>query len=133
MASGKYSFVIEQGATTDFQIVYKDANGTAIDLSGYIAAMQIRDSRGGSTLYATLTSSLGDSYNKSADNSFLSLSGSNLITPQSSGSIGVYIGHELTTAMNFGEAYYDIEMTNGVSRERLLEGKVQLRKQVTTV
>jgi hypothetical protein len=133
MASGKYSFVIEQGATTDFQIVYKDSNGSPIDLTGYTAAMQIRDSQGGSTLYATLTSSLGDSYSKTADVSFLSLSGSNLTTPQASGSIGVYIGHELTTTMNFGEAYYDIEITNGVARERLLEGKVQLRKQVTTV
>ena len=113
--------------------MYKDSNGSPIDLTGYTAAMQIRDSQGGSTLYATLTSSLGDSYSKAADVSFLSLSGSNLTTPQASGSIGVYIGHELTTAMNFGEAYYDIEITNGVARERLLEGKVQLRKQVTTV
>ena len=43
------------------------------------------------------------------------------------------VGSEVKNAMSFGEAYYDIEITNGVSRERLLEGKVQLRKQVTTV
>ena len=32
MAAGRYSFVIEQGATTDFEILYKDANGEAVDL-----------------------------------------------------------------------------------------------------
>lgn len=133
MASGKYSFVIEQGATTDFQIIYKDASGTAIDLSGYTAAMQIRNSKGGSTLYATLTSSLGDTYTKTSGSAFISLSGSNLTTAQISGSIGVYIGHAVTNDFSFNEAYYDIEITDGQIRTRLLEGKVQLTKQVTTV
>lgn len=133
MASGKYSFVIEQGATTDFQIIYKDASGTAIDLSGYTAAMQIRNAKGGSTLYATLTSSLGDSYTKTSGSAFISLSGSNLTTAQVSGSIGVYIGHAVTNDFSFNEAYYDIEITDGQIRTRLLEGKVQLTKQVTTV
>ena len=133
MASGKYSFVIEQGATTDFQIVYKDSDGVAVDLSGYTAAMQLRDSKGGSTLYATLTSSLGDTYTKTSGSAFLSLSGSNLTTDQVSGSIGVYIGHGVTNDFSFNEAYYDIEITNGQIRTRLLEGAIKLTKQVTTV
>ena len=133
MASGKYSFVIEQGATTDFQIVYKDASGTAVDLSGYTAAMQIRNAKGGTTLYTSLTSSLGDVYNKTSGSGFVSLSGSNLTTDQISGSIGVYIGHDITNNLSFSEAYYDLEITDGQIRTRLLEGKVQLTKQVTTV
>ena len=32
MAAGRYSFVIEQGATTDFEVVYNDSNGNPIDL-----------------------------------------------------------------------------------------------------
>jgi hypothetical protein len=32
MAAGKYSFVIEQGATTDFELLYKDSNGNPVDL-----------------------------------------------------------------------------------------------------
>lgn len=133
MASGKYSFVIEQGATTDFQIVYKDSTGVFVDLSGYTAAMQIRNAKGGDTLYATLTSSLGDSYTKTSGSAFISLSGSNLTTAQVSGSIGVYIGHDVTNNFSFNEAYYDLEITNGQIRTRLLEGAVKLTKQVTTV
>ena len=133
MSAGRYSFIVEQGATTDFQIVYKDSTGTPINLSGYTAAMQIRDRQGGSVLYASLTSSLGDSYTKTSGSAFISLSGSNLTTDQVSGSIGVYIGHGITNNFTFNEAYYDLEITNGQIRTRLLEGKVQLTKQVTTI
>jgi hypothetical protein len=133
MASGKYSFVIEQGATTDFQIIYKDSAGIPVNLSGYTAAMQIRNAQGGSTLYASLTSSLGNVYNKKSGSAFISLSGSNLSTPQISGSIGIYIGHAVTNAFTFNEAYYDIEITNGQIRTRLLEGTVKVSKQVTTI
>lgn len=132
MSAGRYSFVIEQGATLDLEIVYKDSSGTPVNLSGYTAAMQIRDSPGGSTLHATLTSSFGDVYTKTSGSSFISLSGSNLTTSQVSGSIGVYIGHTVTNGFTFNEGYYDLELTNGQSRVRLLEGKVQVTKQVTT-
>jgi hypothetical protein len=133
MASGKYSFVIEQGATTDFQIIYKDSAGAPVNLSGYTAAMQIRNAQGGSTLYTSLTSSLGNTYNKTSGSAFISLSGSNLSTLQISGSIGIYIGHAVTNAFTFNEAYYDIEITNGQIRTRLLEGTVKVSKQVTTI
>ena len=132
MSAGRYSFVIEQGATLDLEVVYKDSSGIPINLSGYTAAMQIRDSVGGSTLHATLTSSFGDVYAKASGSSFISLSGSNLTTLQSSGSIGIYIGHVVTNGFTFNEGYYDLELTNGQSRVRLLEGKVQVTKQVTT-
>jgi hypothetical protein len=133
MSAGRYSFVIEQGATLDLEIVYKDASGTPVNLSGYTAAMQIRNTQGGSTLYATLTSSLGNVYNKKSGSAFLSLSGSTLAKPLASGSIGVYIGHTVTNGFTFNEGYYDLELTNGQTRVRLLEGKVQVLKQVTTV
>lgn len=132
MSAGRYSFVIEQGATLDLEIVYKDSSGTPVNLSGYTAAMQIRDTTGGTTLHATLTSSFGDIYSKTSGSAFLSLSGSNLTTSQTSGSIGVYIGHTVTNAFTFNEGYYDLELTNGQTRVRLLEGKVQVTKQVTT-
>jgi hypothetical protein len=46
MAAGKYSFVIEQGSTVDFEIVYKDSNSNPVDLTDYQARMQIRPSYG---------------------------------------------------------------------------------------
>ncbi len=70
MAAGNYSFTIEQGSTTDFEIVYKDSNGDPIDLTGYEARMQLKDSIGGSSIFLTLSSSL------SPDGTGLNLSGS---------------------------------------------------------
>ena len=133
MSAGKYSFTIEQGATTDFEIIFNDSTGTPVDLVGREAAMQIRNAKSGSILYATLTSSLGDTYTKASGSSFLSLSGSNLTNPLSSGSIGVYIGHEVTNTFSFDEAFYDLEITNGQERIRLVEGKVKNTEQVTLI
>jgi hypothetical protein len=133
MAAGNYTFTIEQGATTDFEIQYKDSGSNAINLSGQYAEMRIRTSYGGTAL-AVLTSSMGASdlsYTKHSGSSFLSISGSDLSTPIASGSIGVYIGHELTDAFTFDKAYYDVEVTNGHARTRILQGKVKLSKDIT--
>tara|TARA_R100000008_G_C3486505_1_gene116503 strand:+ start:101 stop:502 length:402 start_codon:yes stop_codon:yes gene_type:complete len=133
MAAGNYTFTIEQGATTDFEIQYKDSGSNAIDLSGQYAEMRIRTTYGGTAL-ATLTSSMGAtnlSYTKHSGSSFLSISGSDLSTPIASGSIGVYIGHTLTDAFTFDKAYYDVELTNGHARTRILQGKVKLSKDIT--
>ena len=133
MSAGNYTFTIEQGATTDFEIQYKDSGSNAIDLSGQYAEMRIRTAYGGTAL-ATLTSSMGASnlsYTKHSGSSFLSISGSDLATSITSGSIGVYIGHTLTDAFTFDKAYYDIEVTNGHARTRILQGKVKLSKDIT--
>ena len=133
MAAGNYTFTIEQGATTDFEIQYKDSGSNAIDLSGQYAEMRIRSNYGGTTL-ATLTSSMGGpslSYTKASGSSFLSISGSDLSTPVASGSIGVYIGHALTDGFTFDQAYYDIELTNDQARTRILQGKIKLSKDIT--
>jgi hypothetical protein len=133
MAAGKYSFTIEQGTTLDFEIQYKDSNSNPIDLTGYTGKMQIRSNYSGSgTTYLTLTSSLGDTYTKTSGSTFLSFSGSNLTTPTTSGSIGIYAGWYTTDTLTFtDQAYYDLEITSGSIRTRILEGLVQLSKQVT--
>ena len=133
MSAGKFSFTVEQGATTDFEIIFKDSTGTPVDLAGREAALQIRNAKNGPILYATLTSSLGNVYTKTSGSSFLSLSGSSLTNPLTSGSIGVYIGHEVTNAFLFDEAFYDLEITNDQERIRLIEGKVKNIQQVTLI
>lgn len=125
MAAGRYSFIIEQGATTNFQINWTDESGSAIDLTGYHARMQVRPSVESDTVYLTLSSSLQE------DGTGLNLSGSNFTTPLQSGSIAVYISAEDTAALNFNEAYYDLEMVKQNTVTRLLEGKVKLSKNVT--
>ena len=137
MAAGRYSFVIEQGATLNFELQYTDANGLPVDLTGYTGFMQIRSGYSGSAgtvTYLTFPSLTGSQYSNGfpSGSSFLSMSGSNLTTPLSSGSIGVYAGWLSTQDINFtGSAYYDLEIQSGSIRTRLLEGQVQLAKQVT--
>ena len=135
MAAGKYSFIIEQGATLNLELQYKDSTGDPISLAGYEGAMQIRSTYSGSgTTYLTLTSSLGDTYNFNSGSAFLRFSGSNGTTPVASGSIGIYAGWAKTQDLVFtGNAYYDIELTSGSEKIRLLECQVQLSKQVTEV
>lgn len=126
MAAGKYSFIIEQGATTDFEIVWKDGNGDKVDLTNYQARMQIRSGFGSdSTLYASLSSSLDP------DGTGLNLSGSNGTNPLSSGSIGIFISAASSSAFDFSEARYDLEVVSGSYVTRLIEGKIRLNKEVT--
>jgi hypothetical protein len=126
MAAGRYSFVIEQGATTNFQIDWTDDSGNPIDLSGYHARMQIRPQVESTMVFLSLSSSLSDSCGTG-----INLSGSNGITPLQSGSIGIYISAVSSSALDFGEAFYDLEMVKGCEVTRLLEGKVKLSKNVT--
>lgn len=126
MAAGNYTFTIEQGATTDFEVVWTDSAGSRVDLSAYSARMQIRSDYGSSgTLYASLTSTV------SSDGTGLNLSGSSGNNPMSSGSIGIVISAVSTSAFTFDEARYDIEMVSGSYVTRLLQGKVKLSKEVT--
>jgi len=126
MAAGKYTFFIEQGATTDFELVWKDNNGNPIDLASYNARMQIRTDYGGD-LICSLSSSLD------ADGTGLNLSGSNGTTPLASGSIGIFISAASSSAFTFSEAKYDLELEHTSTRyvTRLIEGKVKLSKEVT--
>ena len=126
MAAGKYSFIIEQGATTNFQINWTDSNGNPVDLSGYSARMQVRPSIDSSDVLLNLSSSLSDSCGTG-----IHLSGSNDVTPLQSGSIGIYISAASSSLLTFNEAHYDLELVKGCEVYRLLEGKVKLSRNVT--
>ena len=125
MAAGRYSFVIEQGATLSLELQYKDSTGTPIDLNGCGGKMQIRQSTTSPTAYITLSSSLA------ADGTGLNFSGSNGSTPPTSGSIGVYISAESSSMLNFDTGVYDLEITSGSFVTRILEGQVKLSLNVT--
>ena len=130
MAAGRYSFTIEQGATFQLELQYKDANQTPIDLTNYSGRMQIRPNAASQTVYLTLSSSL------EPDGTGLNFSGSNNSTPPTSGSIGIYIASCTSSMLSFdGPAYYDLELYSGSApcpfTIRLLEGQVQLSKEIT--
>ena len=132
MAAGRYSFVIEQGATTNFEIQYKDSNNSPIDLTDYTGRLQFRSTyaQNNGELYLTLSSSINP------DGTGLNFSGSNGSTPPTSGSIGIYIAACTSSALTFNEAKYDLEIYSGSGHcpftVRLLEGNVKLSKEVTT-
>jgi hypothetical protein len=126
MAAGKYSFVIEQGATFQRELIYQDSLGNPIDLTDFGARMQIRPAPGSNTLYMTLSSSL------TSDGSGLNLLGLNGTNPLTSGSIGIIISAISSSALTFDEAAYDLELYSGSFVNRIIEGKVKLSKEVTT-
>ncbi len=129
MSAAKYSFTIEQGSTTDFEIQYKDSASTAIDLSDYSGKMELRNIAGG-TLHLTLSSSLD------ADGTGINFSGSNGTTPPTSGSIGIFISAASSSLLDFtGSLKYDLVITSGSTypyTTRLLEGEIKLSKEITT-
>lgn len=128
MAAGRYLLTIEQGATTDLLLEYKDSNGNPVDLTGYAARMQIRPSVDSSTVYLSLTQVTG------SDGTGLNLRpmSSSVTLPQTSGSIGLFISAASSSALNFTEGVYDIELNSpGGIVTRLLEGIVKLSKEVT--
>ena len=124
MAAGRYSFVIEQGSTLNFSIVYNDSNGAPVDLSQYNAKMQIRQTYSSPPLL-TLSSSL------IADGTGLNM------TNAVSGTIGIYIASCTSSLLTFNEALYDLDIISGSGNcpvvNRILEGKVKLSKEVTVV
>lgn len=135
MAAGLYNFTIEQGATVDFELQYKDNEGNPINLTGCWGAMQIRSNFADNkpTTYITLTTDLNP------DNTGLSFSGSisNPPVPPTSGTIGIYIAACSSSLFNFNNARYDLEIYSGDPEcpvvTRLLEGQVQLSKETTRI
>lgn len=115
MTAGRYDFTIEQGATFKRTLVYRDLNEDVIDVSaGYTAAMEIRDRYGG-TLIKTLTNGSGITL------------GATTIT--------IEISDTDTSGFSFKWAVYDLELVKVATGEvtRLLEGKVKLSKNATTL
>lgn len=121
MAAGKYSFIIEQGATTNFGILYQDSNKEYIDLTGFEGRMQLRPSINSSTVYLQLSSSLNNDGTG--------------ITIEPSGSISIYISSCTSSMLTFDQAVYDLEIYSGSGAcpyvVRLLEGNIKLSKEVT--
>lgn len=125
MSAGRYSFTIEQGATTSFEIQYKNSSNVPFDLAGYSGRMQLRPSVDSSTVLLTLSSSL------QPDGTGLNFSGSNGSTTQASGSIGIFVSAVTSSLLSFDSAVYDLELVSGSVVTRLLEGTVKLSKEVT--
>jgi hypothetical protein len=120
MPAGKYTLLIEQGATLNLSLAYKDSANAAVNLTGYSGKMQIRSGYADSnpTTYLTLSSSL------QADGTGLTFGGV-------SGTIGIVISAASSSALTFDSASYDLEITSGSVVTRLLQGPAFVSKEVT--
>ena len=122
MAAGTYNFTIEQGATFRRTFKYKNAEGTPINLSSHAVRMQLRESIDSNSTIIHLSET------ENATN------GSKItVTGGSSNEIIVLITASATSAMNFNQAVYDLEIEENDTGTvtRLLQGKVKLSKEVT--
>ena len=133
-----YNFTIKQGETFQTEITYKDSAGAAVDITNYEACMQIKSDYGESAILQ-LTHSTGDvapsDYTITAS-AFICISGSYpFTTDTSAGKFGLYIGYDVTDDLTPGDYVYDLEITNTTTFERirLLQGKVKIDNEVTTI
>lgn len=109
-----YDFTFDQGTTIERRLTWK-RNAVPVDLTGWIARMEVRDKIGGLLLFRLDTS-----------NGKLTLGGT-------AGTIDVRITATETSTWLFKAGVYDLELedTNG-KVGRLLQGKVKVNQQVTT-
>lgn len=110
--AGIYDIICPQGATFNNVFTYK-VGGTAVNLTGYTAAMQVRTSYTASPIISLTTSS------------GITLGGS-------AGTITVNISATTTASYTSGQYIYDLELTSpsGVVT-RLLQGRFTITSEVT--
>jgi hypothetical protein len=115
MAAASYDFEIEQGATLLKPIVWKDSTGTAVNLTGYTAKMQIRKSVSSTDVLLELSTTNGK-----------------LSITAGTGTITMIFSATTTAAIDWSRGKYDLELTSssGVVT-RLLEGEITVSKEIT--
>ena len=112
---GNYDFTIYQGATFSRVLTWKDENNVAINVTGYTARMQLRESQDAAAAFITLTT----------ENGGIALGGA-------AGTITLSISAANTAAITETSGVYDLELVSaGGIVTRLLAGEVLISKEVT--
>lgn len=123
-STAKVNLCIGQGETFRKNFIWKTGEpAQAVDLTGWQARMQIRESIDADDVIISL-------HTEPQQLDAETLTGT--ITLSSVGEIELFIGHEETEQMDFDSAVYDLEVispSNDV--RRLIAGKVTLSREVT--
>lgn len=114
MAAADYDLLIEQGATFELSIVWKDDAGTPIDITGYSARMQIRKTYDDAPIIS-LTSNVGGG----------------IVLGGVSGTIDITIGASVTDDITILRGKYDLELELAGVVTRLIQGTVDISREVT--
>lgn len=106
---------IKQGATWVMEFYYVDSTGTAINLTGYTARLQIRSDYEATSTLASLTSPSGG-----------------LVITGASGLVTATISAADTAALPAGQFVYDLEIiSSGGVVTRMAEGPGVISREVT--
>jgi hypothetical protein len=116
MALGNtFNITINQGATFELTVTWKDSAGTAINLTGYSARMQVRETYSSTSSVVSLTN------------------GSGITLGGSAGTIAIVISATTTAALTAPfSGVYDLELVSaGGVVTRLLQGAATVSPEVT--
>lgn len=107
------NFSIVQGDSFALQVLYKDSNGSPINLTGYSATMEVRDRPGGKVICAT--ASIGDGIT---------------ITSASGGQIDILLSSAKTNTFTVPKAAYQFKISSASTSTTLLYGWFLVEKSV---
>jgi tRNA threonylcarbamoyladenosine modification (KEOPS) complex Pcc1 subunit len=113
MLAGLLDIQIEQGATFNLVFLYQDENGTAIDMTGMTARMQLRRTYNSPSPLLSLTTENG-----------------RIAINVAQGSITLNVSAEDTATLT-GSGVYDLELVAGATVNRILEGSYSVCAEVT--
>ena len=113
--AASYPITIEQGATFQLNLLWKDGLNAPINLTGYTARMQVRRKRADVSPLLNLTT----------ENGGITLGGS-------AGTIAVVATATLTAALPAKSCLYDLELVSAAGVvTRLIEGSADVTPEVT--
>jgi len=107
-----YNVIAYQGATYTLNLTYS-VDGTPVNLTGYSAAMQVRETPSASTTVLSLVS--GEQ---------ITLGGAN-------GTVAIEVSATAMASAKAGSYQYDLELNSGGQVTRLLQGKFAIEAEVT--
>jgi hypothetical protein len=114
MTAGIYNTTIDQGSVWSVVLVYTDSNDTPVNLTGYTAAMQLRQNYNSDTAALTLTTTNGG-----------------ITIVGATGTITITATATQTGNLDPGFYVYDLELTSGANISRLIQGQLTVAEQVT--
>jgi hypothetical protein len=113
MLAGLYDITADQGSTFQRRFQYLDAEGSAIDLDGYTARMQVREAFEAGTILALVSP------------------GGGIEITAGSGILDVTASAAQMEALPVGDWLYDLEIVQGAFVTKLVRGRFVVRAEVT--